>query len=103
MIFRSSAGSSRTAPRNPWHAVSVVRGHDACPVAGRFAGKRFLSADAPQLPLPNCFWPARCDCTYRHYEDRRTGPRRADERGAPVAYVQQNRRLKRSRRAGDTA
>jgi hypothetical protein len=37
--------------------------------------KRFLSGEAPPLPLPNCTAP-RCLCCYAHYEDRREGDRR---------------------------
>lgn len=37
--------------------------------------KRFLSGEAPPLPLPNCTAP-RCRCCYVHYEDRRERDRR---------------------------
>jgi len=43
--------------------------------------RRFLSLEAPRFPLPGCSHPARCDCLYRHHEDRRAGPRRSDEKG----------------------
>ena len=42
---------------------------------------RFLSADAPPLPLPECSSPWRCKCIYVHFADRRTKPRRATDRG----------------------
>ena len=35
-----------------WHAVSVVAGPRACAAVEGLGDKRFLSAEAPQLPLP---------------------------------------------------
>jgi hypothetical protein len=67
--------------------------------AQRLKGKRFLSNDAPTLPLPECVM--RCGCKYRHYEDRRGQPRRAEERGAPPGRVSINRRRLRGRRVTD--
>lgn len=41
-----------------------------CPLAQDLAGQRFLLAEAPPLPLPDC--PKRqCSCHYRRYTDRR--------------------------------
>lgn len=68
-------------PRLRYHAVSVVCGPSACAAAKQFQKVRALSADAPRLPLANCDSPGTCQCTYRHHEDRRTGPRRAKELG----------------------
>jgi hypothetical protein len=87
-------------PRNRWHAVTLVAPSGACTAVAGLKGKRFLSADAPRLPLPQCD-AARCDCKYRHYDDRRGGPRRADEKGAPAGRVTQNRRAKGGRRTSD--
>jgi hypothetical protein len=61
--------------------VSIVSGPGACAAAKQLKNVRVLSADAPRLPLANCDCPATCPCTYRHYDDRRAGPRRAQERG----------------------
>jgi len=72
----------------------------ACAAVLACKGKRFLSAEAPRLPLPECD-ARRCDCKYRHFADRRDGARRADESGAPDARVTKNRREKRGRRADD--
>ena len=60
---------------NPYHAVAVVPGARACNAAKQSARKRFLSAEAPLLPLKNCD-AAACTCRYQHYEDRRGDPRR---------------------------
>jgi hypothetical protein len=68
-------------PRLRYHCVSVVAGQSACAAAQSLLGTRILSADAPRLPLDGCDTPAACQCTYRHYGDRRLAPRRARERG----------------------
>jgi hypothetical protein len=63
---------------NPWHAVSVVPSAGACAKARSLSRLRFLSKDAPQLPLQSC--DARsCKCHYRHHEDRRRLRRRASD------------------------
>ena len=83
-----------------WHAVSIAAPPTACDAARACKGKRFLSREAPHLPLPECN-AARCECKYRHYADRRGGPRRGDDRGVPKARVDTNRRGARGRRAAD--
>lgn len=37
---------------------------------------RFLSREAPMLPLPACTMPDSCRCRFRKYNDRRQGDRR---------------------------
>lgn len=65
--------------RSPWHAVSIVPGKDACPAVKELGRKRWLSAEAPRLPIPGCT-ASRCDCRYKHHADRRSGPRRSVDR-----------------------
>jgi hypothetical protein len=76
--------STRT-PRLRYHCVSVNSGGGGCPAAEALRGVRLLSAEAPRLPLPECTQPERCRCTYKHFDDRRVGPRRAWERGTVAA------------------
>ena len=68
-------------PKLRYHAVSVVGGPHACAAETLLENVRVLSAEAPRLPLANCGSPGTCQCTYRHHDDRRAGPRRAKERG----------------------
>ncbi len=69
-------------PRLKYHCVAVIGGVRACAAAKALKDQRLLSADAPpRLPLATCDMPGDCRCTYRHFDDRRSGPRRADERG----------------------
>jgi hypothetical protein len=68
---------------NPWHAISVVPSEGACAKARGLSRIRFLSNDAPPLPLEGCN--ARtCRCHYRHHEDRRRLLRRVAD-GASTA------------------
>jgi hypothetical protein len=53
-----------------------------CPVCGAFKGRRYLAREAPALPLKGCPDPAACNSVYKHFPDRRAGPRRAEERRA---------------------
>jgi hypothetical protein len=95
------APSARQAPKQPWHAVGVVGGTAVCPPARHIKGKRFLAAEAPPIPLPDCTSPWRCKCVYRHYADRRAGPRRIADRGMFGRHIGTERRQRRSRRAED--
>jgi len=74
--------ANHLAPKEPWHAVSVVEGPRACPAAEGLRNKRFLSDEAPRLPLPDCSSPWRCKCKYRHHADRRAISRRETDRGS---------------------
>ena len=61
---------------NPYHAVSVQSPLNTCDAAKELAGKRFLAAEAPPLPLKGCKL-ATCTCRYVHHDDRRKSLRRA--------------------------
>lgn len=68
------------APSSLYHAVSIVPGLESCAASHRFTRMRFLSRQAPKLPLPTCD-AARCTCRFKHHKDRRAGPRRRSEQG----------------------
>jgi hypothetical protein len=68
-----------------WHAVCVLPGAAACDAAHALRGRRFLSRDAPRLPLPDCNREAECQCKYQHLADRRGDPRRADDTAVGMA------------------
>ena len=88
---------SRTPDRR-WHAVAIVPAATACAAARACKDNRYLSAEAPRLPLEGCD-AARCDCRYGHFDDRRRGPRRAEEKGSvkpkPADTEQRTRRGRR--------
>jgi hypothetical protein len=95
-------GAKTAATDRRWHAVSVKPGPRACTVADAGQDRRWLSREAPALPLPGCTSPDTCRCTYRHHEDRRDGEgRRAQEKNAfsRPAKVSTERRKLGTRRA----
>ncbi len=74
---RPVAEKSTSGPpkKSPWHAVSIVRGRCACEVVCQLNGQRWLSNQAPKVPVTGCD-SAQCSCHYRHHEDRRVQDRR---------------------------
>jgi len=87
--------------RRRWHAVAIVGTTTCCAAARACKDSRFLSVEAPRLPLAACDASC-CDCRYVHFEDRRRGTRRAEERaGAAPKRVNLDKRTRRARRAAD--
>ena len=84
-----------------FHCVEIKTSYDACEAVLKLHGKRFLSADAPMLPVAECDQP--CKCTFKHYEDRRQDERRDafDSRGIHFSG-EKNRRLGGDRRLGSS-
>lgn len=81
---KPSAKTPVARPRpKTFHAVSIEPGHHACAAANFLRGKRFLSSEAPPLPLRQCVCP-QCECRYLHFEDRRGRTRRARDIGVTV-------------------
>jgi hypothetical protein len=95
--------------RNPgrsrlkFRGVEVVSTGDACAASKALQGLRLLTAEAPRrLPLPECDRPGACRCIYRHFDDRRQGPRRENEiADIPLAHLGPERRRLRGRRDSD--
>ena len=92
---------TRAQALNPYHAVSIKAGPRCCQAAKALSGVRFLSAEAPRLPLPQCE-ASTCECRYLHHEDRRSADRRAADggpiRSGPPFSGPDRRRSKRDRR-----
>lgn len=57
---------------NPYHAVSIKAGPNCEKTALQYGRRRYLSREAPTLPLPTCNTKA-CSCRYLHHDDRRSG------------------------------
>ena len=81
-LFRNPEPAPAVAvPRkavSPHHAVVVVPGRHACDEAYALRHRRFLSREAPVLPLAGC-GSRQCECRYEHHDDRRKGLRRAHD------------------------
>jgi hypothetical protein len=87
---RLQGGPRPVEPRS-YAAVGIRVGAVACKSARALAGKRFLVAEAPSLPLQSCN--VHCKCTYRSYDDRRQEPRRSADVGVSSRfYVGSERR-----------
>ena len=99
-----SESESENTGKGEYSAVTIDFGKsDACPAVMKIFGQRFLCEDAPTLPLVDCTRES-CACTYRHYDDRRTGLRRDEEKGVVQGRYEgiEKRAWQRGRRAEDT-
>ena len=91
-------------PANPFHAVTIATGPRACAPARLLRDRRFLSREAPALPLKACDC-TDCACRYEHYDDRRKTGRRARDLGVSIdGYDGSEKRTKskRGRRKSDS-
>jgi hypothetical protein len=89
-------------PRLKYQCVEVLAPAGGCEAARSLKRIRLLSAEAPRLPLATCDRPSTCNCTYRHFNDRRQGPRRDDEHATlPAGHKGPERRTWRGRRDSD--
>jgi hypothetical protein len=105
LFGRDAPEPPAVAPRKPsrFHAVTIVTGLRACQPARELRDQRFLSREAPPLPLKNCGSP-QCECRYEHFDDRRKGNRRAHDLGVSIdGYdgAEQRQKPKRGRRETD--
>jgi hypothetical protein len=87
----------------PWHAVAVKPKGQCCEAVQARRSTRFLSCEAPRLPLPECNTSDTCTCVYKHHADRRAQPRRHDEKDGlrRSGKIEQERRVTRDRRQTD--
>ena len=84
-----------------FHGIEIEPGEDACTAARALAGTRFLSDEAPRLPLEHCTCASNCRCVYRHFSDRRTETRRECDEGLPPRGVSNDQRDGLGRRVTD--
>ena len=97
----SRAASSAGAHR--WHAVAIRPKGASCEASHACRAARFLSTEAPRLPLAECTKSDTCTCVYKHHLDRRVGARRQEEGGGirRTNKADQERRKERDRRKSD--
>jgi hypothetical protein len=96
---KSAAAASASPVRKNWHAVTILPKGACCEAALAIRNTRFLSAEAPRLPLAQCTTPKSCGCAYKHHDDRRGQPRRKNEGvGLRRNKVEQERRSQGDRR-----
>jgi hypothetical protein len=68
-------GNNKSQNGNQYHAVAIAKSSVACTAAAQLVGRRYLSKEAPLLPLAGCMSKP-CRCRYVHYADRRSEDRR---------------------------
>jgi hypothetical protein len=106
LFGRAEPAPAAVAPKKAvqhFHAVTIAAGPRACAAARQLRGQRFLSRDAPPLPLKDCSC-LNCECRYEHYDDRRQTGRRARDLGVSIdGYTEDEKRgsAKRGRRKSD--
>lgn len=86
-----------------WHAVALKPKGQCCEAVQARRSARFLSKEAPRLPLAECNTSDTCTCVYKHHADRRAQPRRQDEQDGlrRSGKVEQERRQTPDRRRTD--
>jgi hypothetical protein len=103
MALRAAPRPARGAAPPPkaggrFSGVEIRTRGGACRAAQALRGRRFLSKDAPSLPLPDCTH-ATCACSFSKLPDRRTEGRRLDYGTLNASlFLTTNRRMKRDRR-----
>jgi hypothetical protein len=99
----ASAKPQRPSPPTAFQSVSILQGPKACCASKDVAKVRFLTKQAPQLPLASCTMQDQCHCRYVKHADRRTEARRLiDAMGmSALLFESQERRGKPGRRKGD--
>ncbi len=97
---RKTKASIVTKPKvSAYHCVELVIPYDGCEAAMAHHGIRYLSAQAPTIPLPGCG--QNCGCRFKHHSDRRHEERRDPFSASALHTIysdQKNRRLGGDRR-----
>ena len=99
---RAKKSAAASLQKGAYHAVSCVGN---CRHLEPYKGKRYLTDEAPPLPVPECT-SSNCKCRYVHYDDRREddGDRRGIVGLRNELYAhsgEQDRRKRRGRRESD--
>lgn len=103
-MFKRRTGRKRTRVStlsHLFHGIAIEPGDQACEAARRMSEQRFLSEEAPILPLEACTCVDACRCVYRHYSDRRTEVRREADLGLPERHIPEEKRASAGRRVTD--
>lgn len=92
--------------KKKYTGLAFVPDAHCCDAANAHNERRFLTSEAPKIPLAQCSDPALCHCKYRNIDDRRTRDDRRDIVGVlskdmPVGDQRSNRRAGRDRRRDD--
>lgn len=94
LLHRPEKARSAQARSARWHGVAISPSCNACDSARRLWNVRYLSKEAPRLPLADCNRRP-CRCRYIHYGDRRTEDRRSPAQAALARFALERRRTHR--------
>jgi hypothetical protein len=72
---RHAAPVAAQAASKKYHCVEVRKGSHACKAVQELGNSRFLSDEAPRLPVAGCT-AEQCTCSFIHHDDRRDDDRR---------------------------
>lgn len=96
---RSQAGRPHGAR---FHCVEVSAGLPSCTAVRGLGNVRFLSGEAPTIPVPGCD-AQQCNCRYVHHGDRRADDRRnpyGQWSNLPTGLTRERRRRVERRQSG---
>ena len=97
-----NAGTLSGSVNKLFHGVAVrPRGEACCSAVDALGAQRFLSEDAPLLPLAKCSDPKGCRCVYEHFDERRDNLRRETDIGLPERLHPEEKRDGSGRRITD--
>jgi hypothetical protein len=85
---------------NPYHAVGIAPGSGCCKAVTELKGRRYLSSEAPKIPIPACDAKS-CQCRFVHFEDRRENENRRERTVDARGHSMLDRRRGRGSRATD--
>jgi hypothetical protein len=95
---RGEVPASRLPPDHtsyrPYRAVAIEPGGACCDAAEEWSYERFLTTQAPRLPLQDCTKPDTCRCRYQKFADRR----QATDRRAGFTPIEHDDRRRRADR-----
>jgi hypothetical protein len=101
LVLRRRSLPEGAARSDGFHCVAITFSDDACDAVKNVRSHRFLSHEAPFLPLDRCTV-RECRCRYEHFPDRREDMRRnpyGSRRSLPPAAISFDRRFVTDRRA----
>lgn len=82
-------------------ASVITKEGECCEAAATIAGKRYLMAEVPMLPMEGCSRVDACPCKYQKFSDRRQEDRRAMGNGTGPKNGAEQRGNSRGRRQYD--
>jgi hypothetical protein len=92
----ASAHTETAAPEDLTHHAVYIKfdKKNCCALARDLGINKFLSSEAPSLPLDGCDRPGKCHCVYKHVDDRRgkRGRRNTDQGFGEPIYLGPERR-----------